>query len=249
MSKVAARLALWLILSILLPSTLWLHISTKRALDQSSLATGMDFIPSAATIKLIALGYDRLIADLYWLAFVNYIGDIDARVADHSLMADRYLDLVTGLDPMFLQPYWYCAFTVGADAQRPLRAHKIILRGIQANPDNWYLPYIAGLNLYLFGHDEVGASKYFTVASKFSDAPEWMGRQSQILAARIPSTIKEINAWDIIYRTEKSSMVRAKAHGELVRLWSKVYYASPKGPTRDKAQRSLKDLENESRAD
>jgi hypothetical protein len=233
---------LYVLLVCLVPLTMWLHAGVASSLKRLHSGGEFAFIPSAQAVRLVAMGYDQLLADFYWLVFVGYIGDGAARSLDHSVQADKYLDLITGLDPHFAQPYWYCAFTIGSEQQRPLRANEIIQRGIRANPGNWYLPYIAGINMYLFAHDEVAAAKYYTVASKLPDAPPWLARQAAILAAKIPSTIKEINTWDSIYRSEKSEMIRAKAKERLIRLWSQVYFTSPKGLVRDKAKSALTEL-------
>jgi hypothetical protein len=224
------------------PVVVWLHAGVDSLLKRRQLGEETYFLPSAQAVRLVGLGYDRLLADFYWLEFVNYIGDVRARFRDKSSMADKYLDLVSGLDPHFTQPYWYCAFTVGSEQKRPFRANEIIQRGLRANPGNWYLPYIAGINMYLFAHDEVAAARYYSVASKLPDAPPWLARQAAILAAKIPSTIKEINTWDTIYHTERSPMIRTKAREKLISLWSRVYYSSPKGEIREAAKKALCEL-------
>lgn len=233
---------LYILLVCLVPLTVWLHAGVASSLKRLHSGGEVAFIPSAKAVRLVGLGYDRLLSDFYWLAFVNYVGDDAARAVDRYRLADKYLDLVTGLDPHFIQPYWFCAFTVGADQRRPLRANEIIQRGISANQNNWYLPYIAGVNLYLFAHDEVGASRFYRSASKFPGAPKWLARQSEILAARIPSSVKEINTWDAIYRTEDAPLIRARAKERLIQLWSKVLLESSSVEIREKAKASLREL-------
>lgn len=234
---------LYILLVCLVPLTVWLHAGVASSLKRLPGVGEVAFVPSAQAVHLVALGYDQLLADFYWLAFVNYVGDDAARAVDRYRLADKYLDLVTGLDPHFIQPYWFCAFTVGSDQKRPLRANEILERGIRANQNNWYLPYIAGVNLYLFARDEVGASRCYRAASKFPDAPKWLTRQSEILAARIPSTFKEINTWDAIYRTETAPMIRARAKERLIQLWSRVYTQSPAGAVRLRAKKKLVELD------
>lgn len=228
---------LYVVIACLAPLTVWLHEKVDLSVDRLKSKMHQRYVPSAQAVRLVGLGYDRLLADFYWLAFINYIGDEPARIADHSVNADKYLDLITGLDPKFVQPYWFCAFTVGADQRRPLRANEIIQRGISANQNNWYLPYIAGVNLYLFAHDEAEAARFYHAASKFPDAPKWLGRQAEFLAARIPSTTKEIITWDSIYRSEPNSIIRSKARQKLIQLLSQVYSKSL-----DRKQRKLAQL-------
>lgn len=199
-------------------------------------------IPEPYAMKLMSLGFDQLIADCYWLAFVSYVGDVKERAKDKYVQADRYLDLITGLDPFFLNAYWFAAFTVGAEQRRPKRAAEIIERGIHYNQNNWYLPFMAGINQYLYANNEIGAAKYFRMASKYPDSPSWLLRQSEILEARIPSRIKEINIWSNVYSSDADSRVREMARQKLIDLWGQVVATHPPPNIREKAVASLRDL-------
>ena len=109
---------LYVLLICLVPLTVWLHAGVASSLKRLHGGGEVAFIPSAQAVRLVAMGYDQLLADFYWLAFVSYIGDGVARSHDQSVLADKYLELVSTLDPHFTQPYWYCAFTIGAEIGR-----------------------------------------------------------------------------------------------------------------------------------
>ncbi len=202
-------------------------------------------LPSPDDAKLSTLGFDQLMADMYWLAFINYEGDTAARGKDNFRHCSEYLDLITGLDPHFLQPYWFCAFSVGADQKRPDLADKIIRRGLETNPNNWYLPYIAGLNMYLFAHNEKQAAKYYRQAARFPEAPHWLAGQAAILESEIPSIVKEIRTWDGIYRSNEPWKVRARAKDQLIKLWLKLFNTANKKEIKDRARQALIDLDYE----
>jgi len=199
------------------------------------------------TVKMFCLGHEQLAADLYWLRFIQYIGDGNARRTDKYENAYDYLDLVTSLDPRFTQPYWFAAFTVGAEMKRPDLAQKLIERGIQANQDNWYLPFIAGINQYLFAHNEDAAAKYYRLAAKFPDAPKWLGRQAEILQAKIPSLVKEVNTWDTIYRNSADPLVKERAKERLATTWMRIFKTSPTEEIRKRARKALAELDVEVR--
>jgi tetratricopeptide (TPR) repeat protein len=188
------------------------------------------------------LGYDRLAADCYWLAFIAYVGDGKARQLDKYRLADRYLDIVTRLDPHFLDAYWFCAFAVGADQGRPDLAQKIIDRGINANPFNWSLPFIAGFNQYLYAGNESMAARYYRMAARFPDAPPWLAEQAALLERGIPRIYKQIGVWEKIYNAEGSPLVKEKARGTLIGLWLSVYKGAPDGQTRQRAAQALRNL-------
>lgn len=202
-------------------------------------------VPEARLVSLVGLGYDQLLADVFWLRYISYVGDGAARVSDHYQDCYDYLNLITALDPNFTQAYWFCAFSVGADQGRPDLARKILDSGIAENPDNWYLPYIAGLNEYLYAHNEVAASRYYRMAAKFPNAPHWLERQAQTLEMKIPSIIKEIRTWEVVYRSNEAPQVRARAKDSLIKLWLKVFHTTTVKQIKEQARRALTDLDYE----
>ncbi len=197
---------------------------------------------SSRVARFFSLGNEQLAADLYWLKFVQHFGNSDNPNIDSLGQAYQYLDLVTSLDPRFTQPYWFAAFVVGSEMKRPDLAQGLIARGIQANQNNWYLPFIAGINQYLFAHNEVEAAKYYRQAAKFPDAPKWLARQAEILQAKIPSLVKEVNTWDTIYRTSTDPLVKERAKERLAATWMRVFKVSPSEEIRRKARKALAEL-------
>ncbi|HMX48037.1 MAG TPA: hypothetical protein PKC93_18905 [Candidatus Obscuribacter sp.] len=246
----SSRLSCLALLLLALLGSMWARerslsclASSLKTTDSSLESSGL--LPSARHARLLGLGYDQLMADLYWLAFVGYEGDTLSRGKDNYALCAPYLELITGLDPHFIQAYWFCAFSVGADQKRPDLADKIIKAGIEANPDSWYLPYIAGLNAYLYGHDETKAAKYYRLAARFPEAPHWLAGQANILESRIPSIIKEIRTWDGIYRSNEPEKVRNRAREQLVKLWLKVFNSTKSKEIKARARQALIDLDYE----
>ncbi len=71
------------------------------------------------------------------------------------------------------------------------------------------------------------AARYYRQAAKFPDAPKWLGRQAEILQAKIPSLVKEVNTWDTIYRTSTDQLVKDRAKERLAATWMRVFKVSP----------------------
>ncbi len=231
-----------IVLAFLLVGTIQVCRENLANLLSQDSAVNHTFIPSPYGIRLIALGFDQLIADCYWLRFISYVGDTSEREKDKYALSDEYLELITGLDPYLVKAYWFAAFIVGNEQRRPKKAAELIERGIRANQDNWYLPFIAGINQYLYAGNEIAAAKYYRQAAKYPDAPEWLYRQADILEARIPSRIKEINVWSNIYSTDTDTRVREMAHQKLIELWGRVIATHPPPKIRARAVDALKDL-------
>jgi tetratricopeptide (TPR) repeat protein len=199
-------------------------------------------VPTAQSVRLVSLGFDQVIADYYWLAFIGYIGDTEKRKVDKYELADDYLELITDLDPQFVQAYWFTTFTVSGDQRNPSRAAEILDSGIRANPNNWYLPFIAGINQYLYAHNELSAAKYYRMASKYPDAPGWLERQANILETKTPRLIKEAYSWLNIYNSAEEERVREHAKERCIWLWVKVYKSAPNDVFRQKAKETLSSL-------
>jgi hypothetical protein len=188
---------------------------------------------------MLALGENRLQADICWLAFIQYLGTGKNLDAEETFVA---LDAITKLDPHFVLPYYFAAFVLGGDLKRPDMAQRLIERGIQENQTNWYLPFIAGINAYLFDHKHDAAARYYRIAAKFPDAPHWLSRQAGILETEIPKLVKDVNTWDTIFRTSQDSMVKVRAKEHLARLWFEVLKDSPTEQIRKRARVALAEL-------
>lgn len=228
---------------VLLPLLVqWSHTSLVQSLAVREFPRSKELVPSYESVRLVSLGFDKLLADCYWLSFIGYYGDSEARKRDRYALADRYLDLITSLDPQFVQPYWFAAFCVGNDQKNPKKAAEILDKGIAANQNNWYLPFIAGFNQYMFAKNELGAAKYYRQASKYPGAPDWLERQAKILEAKIPSTVKEINTWTDVYYSVEEEGLKQRAREKLIRLWLDVYKRSPSEKIRSRAVESLGQL-------
>jgi hypothetical protein len=239
--SVSCVLGVWLCLAVAI------HFCHRQvaSIEERSRTSGQQAVlvlPRADVLRLLSLGYDQLLADCWWLAFIQYYGDTKARDKDHYRHAYAYLDLITRLDPKFTQPYWFAAFAVGADMKRPDLAAGLIERGLNANQDNWYLPFIAGINQYLFAGNDAEAAKYYRRAARYPDAPAWLGRQADILEARVPSMIKEANTWASIYLSARDRLVKNKARQQLIEIWARIYRQAPSDKAKVRAKTELEAL-------
>ena len=106
------------------------------------------YIPSAKAIKRMSLGYNGLLADIYWTRAVQYFGwKHKHKSMDYPLLYPL-LDITTQLDPHLIVAYRFGATFLAQDppdgAGQPERAVELINKGIKANPDDWHLYYDLG---------------------------------------------------------------------------------------------------------
>ncbi len=140
---------------------------------------------SGRLLKKLSLGYESLLANIYWTRAVQYYG---GKRRDHDPnfeLLEPLLDLTTALDPHLLIAYKFGAIFLAEPppkgAGRPDLAANLIRRGIAANPEDWRLWHDLGFIYYWDMKDYKKASEAYLQGSKDPHAREWM----KVMAARI----------------------------------------------------------------
>ena len=107
------------------------------------------YLPSGNMLKVVSLGFDEAMADILYIKMIDYF-------ATH-LMTDRTYtwlyhtaDLVTTLDPYFRFPYIFAGLVLNLEGHQFENARKLLTKGMTVFPDDWYFPFVLGLN-YFFG--------------------------------------------------------------------------------------------------
>jgi tetratricopeptide (TPR) repeat protein len=197
----------------------------------ASLQPGADVLnlSSPRMIKKMSLGYDSLMADIYWTRVVQYYGDKRHAQGDgasgdsgHFPLLMPLLDITTTLDPQLLVAYKagaiFLAEPAPRGAQRPDLAVKLLRQGIANNPDNWRLWHDLGMVYYEDLRDYKAASDAYYQGSKNPKADEWM----KVMAAKIaqdgrsPETSRFL--WTEIYNSTKDLLIRNNAAQHLKQL-------------------------------
>ena len=118
-------------------------------------ATPVMWLQAGPAMERAALGYDALVADIYWIRAVVYFGRqrlSDAKDKNYDLLYPL-LDLVTTLDPRFNVAYRFGAFFLSENApdgpDRPDLAIELLKRGIEARPEPLGVPARHRLHLLL----------------------------------------------------------------------------------------------------
>lgn len=132
-------------------------------------------VHSGTLLKKLSLGYDPLLADIYWTRVVQYYGSrIGERDAHFDLLAPL-LNITTILDPHLVVAYRFGAIFLSepnpAGAGRTDLAVDLVKRGIAANPGEWRLNYDLGVLYYWRLKDYHDAAAAFLAASNQPKAP------------------------------------------------------------------------------
>ena len=175
--------------SLLLIVCLGLSLPLQRWMDaqrgSSAVIEGALYVSSGKTLKRMSLGFDGLVADLYWLRTIQYFGRKAQQVKgvrNISDVSDWHLDL---LEPLLnitteLDPHYIAAYRFGAlflPDINPQGAIRFLERAIRDNPSEWRLYQDLGYIYWKQGRFHE-ASETYARGSRVSGAPTWMQTMS-----------------------------------------------------------------------
>src|SRR5881296_4490473 len=94
------------------------------------------YLPSGKFLKVMALGFDGLLADVLYLWSIQYYANYDIRDR-YNYLEQIYDQVITELDPHYLDPYLVGALIMTAEARNPEMALRLLDKAVSANPDQW----------------------------------------------------------------------------------------------------------------
>jgi tetratricopeptide (TPR) repeat protein len=135
-------------------------------------------LPDGKVLRVLALGFERLVADLYWIRTLFYVGSEAADEAGYP-SAERLAHLVTDLDPGFHSAYVLLSSVLGGLRYDPEAAIRLLEKGM-AHSDYWRIYFLAGYYAFMDLGDYERGARYVSQASK-RGGPPYLPR----LAARL----------------------------------------------------------------
>ncbi len=204
-------------------AALWpLQRAIDRGLKRLPATQTTLYFTSGHVLRRWAIGYNGLLADLYWTRAVQYYGRRRLAGAKHYPLLGDLLRTATDLDPHLLIAYRFGAIFLSEKsphgAGEPQAALQLIRRGIVANPGYWRLWEDLGFTYYWDLKDYPMAAHAFETGSRQPGAYVWM----KTMAAAVAAKGGEINTsrllWAEIYQTAQTRDVRASALAHLTAL-------------------------------
>jgi tetratricopeptide (TPR) repeat protein len=173
------------------------------------------YIDSPKIIQRASLGFDGLMACIYWTRTVQYFGH---RHFDQSQTYNELASLLritTTLDPHMIPAYQFGASflapTPPNGAGDPASAIRLMEFGIAHNPDNWQLYYDLGFVYYTELKDYKGAAEAFERGSRVPNAHPFL----KIMAARMAENAGDLTTarmlWSAALETSKQKEIRRNA--------------------------------------
>jgi hypothetical protein len=181
-------------------------------------------------------GFDNLVADWYFLDFIQYFGDTDVRQRAGYGSSMEYFDAILDRDPRFLHSYFYLSSTGSMYAGAPERSVKIMERGLkllspQVPDRGYYIWRLKAVDELLFLGNVPAARNSMQNAANWArqvPTPEAqnVARLSQNTAtylARNPNSKKaQFDTWSMVLNAAVDDFVAKRAIAGIVATGGKV---------------------------
>jgi tetratricopeptide (TPR) repeat protein len=178
----------------------------------------MLYISSPKLLKRLCLGYDGLLADIYWTRTVQYFGGTHSQGGGTYKLLWPLLNITTQLDPHLIPAYEFGeTFLVAKPPQGagdPKKAIELARTGIQNNPDDWRLYYDLAF-VYYDQKEYRNAAEAFLRGSQLPNTHPFL----KIMAAQMAQHGGELNTarmmWSATLQTSNDALIRANAAAHL----------------------------------
>jgi hypothetical protein len=166
---------------------------------------------SSSSLKKLSLGYNDLMADIYWLRALQYFGSTKLEEQNPELLY-HYFDIITDLDPRFVNAYRYGGtflaepppFGLG-DVQK---GTDLFDKGRKNNPGDYKLPLEEAFIYYFYPKDYERAAELFREASEKPGISPLRKASIKGMAAsahaRGGNNELSRKIWEIVYETSPS---------------------------------------------
>ena len=147
------------------------NIDTQKGLHKKE---GIDIVvPSGQYMKVAVLGYNNVVADLYYLKAHQYVGTQEVRKADFPQLYP-IIDLVTDLDPKFLTPHLFGGLVLSLSGMHVDESILILKKAYKMDPTVWQTGFYLGFNYWYYLQEYDRAVEYTSKAATQPGAPSFL---------------------------------------------------------------------------
>lgn len=208
--------------AVLLAAAIAVQVVRDRGWAPYEPESSVLWIRSGEAAKRLALGFDALVSDVYWIRTVIYYGG--RRSSETRRSYDQLfplLDLVTSLDPQFRVAYRFGALFLSEPPPggpgRPDQAIALLERGVERDGDWEYYEDI-GFVHYWWKHDYVSAAEWFKKAASRPGAPSWLIGLAATTLAVGGSRESSRQLWTELLNNADAAYIQGQARHRLLQL-------------------------------
>jgi tetratricopeptide (TPR) repeat protein len=181
----------------------------RRSAGRAAIAPLL-YLPSGRYLRVASLGFDGIAADALYLWSIQYYSNY--RIEDRYRYVEHiYRDIITDLDPHYMDAYLTGALIMVIEAKQPESALRLLDKGIANNPAEWILAFEAGYVCYNDLRDYPRAAAYFEKAIAAPDVHPIVRRFYAEMYDRAGDKRTSLKEWSAIEETADDDYVRAVA--------------------------------------
>ena len=182
------------------------------------------YVRSPEAMKRLALSYDQLLADVYWIRAVQHYGrtKLSTEPAKQYDLLYPLLDLTTSLDPLMNVAYTFGSVFLAepypGGPGRPDLAIRLLEKGLEAQPQRWQFAQAIGFVHYWWLMDYPEAAAWFGRAADMPGAPIWLAPLAATTLAQGGRRESSRQLWEQFERTAENEWFRNEARRRVQQL-------------------------------
>ena len=225
MSRHGHKTTLLVAITLLLGLSVSAEIQRDRVYPESApVDDGLLYFRSGDVLQKVVVGYDALLADVYWMRALQHYGYYRL----HQDAPGRYqllyplLDLTTTLDPNFGVAYRFGAIFLAepdpGGAGRPDLAVQLLEKGVRATPQKWQYYHDIGFVYYWHLNDYRHAADWFNRGGAIPGSPWWLRTYAAVMLTRGGDRQASRAMWSNMLQAADNAWVRTSAQLRLTQL-------------------------------
>lgn len=218
-AAVASPIGLWLIAAVLAVAACRVAGGAYHTLPRPQPLTELSYYPSGRHLAPATLGHAETAADLAWLRAVQYYGE--HRMGDNTFTRMGHIfDILTSLSPHFIEAYIFGGFALAQEGGDFVRAERLMLKGIEANPTSGRLAFELGFLYYVRpgGRDLRNAAAFFAQAARQPDGPPQAMRFAAFARQSSGDLRVAYELWQEVHAHSRNAYLRDMAEREMRRI-------------------------------
>lgn len=225
MSALRSRaLAVVFLVALFLSGAVALQAARDRAFPRTEVADRFLYLESGETLERLALSFDALAADVYWIRTLQHFGGdrlSRSRTRKYELL-HPLLDLTTTLDPEFTVAYRFGAIFLAepypGGPGRPDLAIALLKKGLRHSPEKWEYMQDIGFVYYWELGDFRQAASWFQRAGRIAGAPRWLEQLAATMLAQGGDRASSRFLWRQIAAGAEEPWLKGEAQRRLAQL-------------------------------
>lgn len=220
----SARRGPWVVAAgLLLALAAGLQATTMERWPRAELPAVL-YLQSPAVARRVALSFDTLAADVYWMRAIQHFGATRLKDGGPKRFENLYpfLDLATSLDPRFTVAYRFGAIFLSeappGGPGRPDEAIRLLEKGLEATPERWQYLQDIGFVHYWWTGNYPQAAAAFSKGAAIPGAPWWMQSLAAVTLAQGGDRETSRVLWRALAQTRDNEFLRRDAQRRLVQL-------------------------------